>query len=93
MQTFTKLRAEVNLLKRNNLRLKADKAADLQKMEELAAAGRALRQQLADSKVTADKLRAEVGVAEMGGGGSRGHELRALSRPYSSPIRLSLLVS
>jgi hypothetical protein len=60
-QTFTKLRAEVNLLKRNNLRLKADKAADLQKMEELAAAGRALRQQLADSKVTADKLRAEVG--------------------------------
>lgn len=60
MQTEMKLKAENNILKRTNLRLKAEKATDAKKHDALSAEIKDLHDQLADQVATMDKLRTEI---------------------------------
>eukprot|EP00775_Hariotina_reticulata_P011301 gene11301-11451_t len=55
-----KLKAEINILLRSNNKLKAEKAADTQRMNELGRSAAGLQQQLMDAAAVADKLRAEL---------------------------------
>ncbi|EFJ40424.1 hypothetical protein VOLCADRAFT_99792 [Volvox carteri f. nagariensis] len=55
-----RLKADNNILKRTNLRLKADKTIDMKRMDKLTADNAALREQTEDLKLTIAKLKKEL---------------------------------
>ncbi|GIL58742.1 hypothetical protein Vafri_13730, partial [Volvox africanus] len=55
-----RLKADNNILKRTNLRLKADKTIDMKRMDKLATDNAALREQTEDLRLTIDKLKREL---------------------------------
>ena len=59
-QAEQKLRAEVNVLLRSNARLKAEKAADTARIQELEVHTEALKATIAEAGTKANRLRGEL---------------------------------